>query len=93
MNSKSRPHNCGRLSFAVIDSGLYSPGIPELLRNLKPPAVGTGMKELNRYQELIAERRRYALRRLGARPNPDGTIRSSVRQQPEGSGVRCGPGS
>lgn len=59
----------------VVDGVLYSPGLPDKLRNLKPPAVGTGMAGLNRYQELIAERQRYALRQLGSRPNPDGTIR------------------
>lgn len=59
----------------VIDGGLYSPGIPKNLRDLRPPPVGTGMKTLNHYQELIEERQRYALRRLGARPDADGTIR------------------
>ncbi len=59
----------------VVDGGLYSPGLPEGLRDLKPPAVGTGMKQLNHYQELIEERQRYALRRLGAKPSLQGMIR------------------
>lgn len=59
----------------VVDGGLYSPGMPEDLRNLQPPAVGSSIDQINRYQELIAERQRYALRRLGARPQPDGTVR------------------
>src|SRR5690606_29639396 len=54
---------------------LYSPGIPEALRDIKPPAVATSMKQLDEYQQLIAERQRYALRRVYAKPKADGTMR------------------
>lgn len=41
----------------------------------KPPAVATSMKQLDEYQQLIAERQRYALRRVHAKPKADGTMR------------------
>lgn len=59
----------------VVDGGLYSPGLPQALRNLNPPPVGASVQDIDHYQQLIAERQRYALRRLGAAPGPDGTVR------------------
>lgn len=59
----------------VVDGGLYSPGLPQELRDLRPPAVGSSIAAVDHYQQLIAERQRYALRRLGSGPAADGTMR------------------
>jgi hypothetical protein len=51
----------------VIDGQAYSPSTPLALRNLRPPPIGSTRAQIQRYQEDVAERAKYALHAVGGR--------------------------
>lgn len=72
----------------IIDGQPHSPRLPEHLRSLTPPPVGSPRAVIDAYQQHIAQRRPYALHGVGGR-NDDGSWDFGCRAMALLGQLRC----
>lgn len=84
-NRRSRRPGNGAV---VIDGQPYSPRLPQHLRNIAPPPIAASRADIDTYQQLIAQRRLYALHPVGGR-NDDGSWDFGCRAMALLGQLRC----
>jgi hypothetical protein len=72
----------------VIDGQPYSPRLPEHLRNLTPPKIGSPKSAISTYQQQVAQRMPYALHAVGGRRD-DGAWDFGCREMSLLGALRC----